>query len=81
LNLLKHGLDFVDAPDIFEGVYFSIEDLRKKYGETRHICYGTINKTMVVMAYTERGNNIRIISLRKANEREKARFQNRLGSP
>lgn len=33
LNLQQHGLDFVDAALVFEGLTFSFEDARFAYGE------------------------------------------------
>jgi uncharacterized protein len=33
LNLKDHGLDFVDAHSVFEGVTFTFEDDRFAYGE------------------------------------------------
>ena len=34
-NLKAHGLDFVDALRVFEGVTFTFEDDRFSYGEQR----------------------------------------------
>ena len=36
-NLEKHGVDFVDAPLVFEGVTFTFEDDRFSYGEQRFV--------------------------------------------
>ena len=49
-----------------------MEDTRKDYGETRIICYGTLQDRMVVIGYTPRGPDRQIFSMRKANAREKA---------
>jgi uncharacterized DUF497 family protein len=32
-NIKAHGLDFADAPSVFEGVTFTFEDDRFGYGE------------------------------------------------
>lgn len=68
------GLDFADAVLVFEGVTFEVEDTRRDYGETRIICYGILQGRMVVIGYTPRGESRHIFSMRKANEREKARI-------
>ena len=79
-NLRKHGLLFEEAAEVFEGEYFSNQDVRKKYGEDRFQCLGVSAGRIVVVVYTKRGNKYRIISLRKANEREKKSYKKRLGS-
>ena len=72
-TLTERGLDFADAPLIFAGVTVEIEDTRKNYGEKRVICYGVLVGRVVVVGYTPRGADRHVFSMRKANEREKAR--------
>ena len=72
------GLDFADAELVFAGVTLEVEDTRKNYGEVRIICYGLLDGRMVVLGYTPRGADRHIFSMRKANEREKARIAPRL---
>ncbi len=73
-TLAERGLDFEDASAIFEGITVEIEDLRKDYGESRIICYGLLQGRIVVVGYTPRGPVRHIFSMRKANDREKARL-------
>ena len=73
-TLSERGLDFADAPLIFAGVTVEIEDTRKNYGEKRVICYGLLAGRVVVVGYTPRGADRHVFSMRKANEREKARI-------
>ena len=73
-TLTERGLDFADAALIFAGVTVEIEDTRQDYGETRVICYGLLAGRVVVVGYTPRGADRHIFSMRKANEREKARI-------
>ena len=40
LNLKEHGLDFVDAPRVFEGSTFTFEDDRFAYDEQRFVTLG-----------------------------------------
>jgi uncharacterized DUF497 family protein len=73
-TLTERGLDFTDAELVFEGVTLEIEDIRKEYGEERIVCYGTLAGRMVVIGYTPRDAERHVFSMRKANEREKARI-------
>jgi uncharacterized DUF497 family protein len=73
-TLAERGLDFADAALVFAGVTLEVEDTRKNYGETRIICYGLLEDRMVVVGYTPRGADRHIFSMRKANDREKARI-------
>ena len=72
--LAERGLDFADAEIVFEGVTLEVEDTRKEYGEQRIICFGLLAGRMVVIGYTPRDADRHIFSMRKANEREKARI-------
>ena len=72
--LEDRGLDFADAALVFEGVTLEVEDIRRNYGEIRIICYGLLRDRLVVVGYTPRGASRHVFSMRKANEREKARI-------
>ena len=74
VNLKEHGLDFVDAPRVFEGLTFTYEDDRFAYGEQRFVTLGLLAGVPVSVAHTESDDEIRIISFRKATEREARRF-------
>ena len=73
-TLSERGLDFADAAIVFAGVTLEIDDTRKDTGEKRVICYRLLDGRMVVVGYTPRGADRHIFSMRKANEREKARI-------
>jgi len=73
-TLAERGLDFEDAVIVFEGVTVEVEDTRRNYGEPRMICYGLLSGRLVVVGYTPRGATRHVFSMRKANEREKARL-------
>jgi uncharacterized DUF497 family protein len=73
-TLAERGLDFADATLIFAGVTVEVEDTRRNYGEKRIICYGLLAGRVVVVGYTPRGADRHVFSMRKANEREKARI-------
>jgi len=73
LNLRKHGIDFADSAKIFRGITFTAEDTREDYGEQRFLTLGLLEDQVVSIAHTEQGEEIRIISIRKAMKHE-ARF-------
>ena len=72
-NLRKHGIDFRDAQKIFRGFTLTAEDDRESYGERRFLTLGLLEDQVVSVAHTEQGEDIRIISIRKATKHE-ARF-------
>lgn len=74
-NIEKHGLTFDDAELVFSGITKTVVDDRYNYGEIRHITFGMLASRAVVIAHTQREERIRIISMRKANEREKKYYQ------
>ncbi|HYE36769.1 BrnT family toxin [Methylocaldum sp.] len=78
-TLHDRGIDFADAVEVFAGTTLDFEDERKDYGEARIITVGHLRGRMMVVVWTSRGNARHIISMRKANEREKARFGQRFG--
>jgi uncharacterized DUF497 family protein len=73
-TLTERGLDFEDAAVVFAGTTVEIEDTRRAYGEQRMICYGWLAGRLVVVGYTPRGAVRHVFSMRKANDREKARL-------
>jgi uncharacterized protein len=76
--LENRGLDMADAVDVFAGKTLTVQDTRQDYGEDRFITIGRLNKRMVVLVWTPRGEVRRIISMRKANDREQALYGPRL---
>ena len=78
-TLAERGLDFKDAGLVFAGTTFEVEDTRKNYGETRIICFDVLRGRIVVVGYTPRGADRHVFSMRKANDREKARLATLLG--
>jgi len=71
-NLQAHGVSFELAKTVFNDV-FAIERLddREDYGEERFVVIGMAKgHIMLYVAYTERDQRIRIISARRATERE-----------
>ncbi len=69
-NLEDLGLDFIDAPRVFEGTTFTHEDDRFAYGGQRFVTLGLLAGIPVSIAHTENEHEIRIISFRAAARRE-----------
>ena len=71
-NLVKHGVAFEEASTIFgDPSSLTIPDPEHSRMERRHITMGTaFNGKLLVVVHTDRGDNIRIISARRASRRE-----------
>ena len=75
-NIAKHGIDFTDVREMLAGPMLVSSDIRKDYGEARQIGFGFVRRRFLVVVFTEREPGaIRIISVRKANRREKDYFE------
>jgi uncharacterized DUF497 family protein len=77
-NFDEHGLRFEDAALVFTSQTITFEDNRENYREIRYITLGLLAERVVILVHTIRDNRIRIISMRKANEREKKIYYERL---
>ena len=77
-TLLERGLDFARFAEVFDGIHFTGQDKRMDYEEDRFITVGWLDAHMVVMVWTPRGEVRRIISMRKANDREKTLYNSHL---
>ncbi len=78
-NFAKHGLDFADAEQVLTGPCVTFVDGRFDYGEEQLITLGVLARRVVIVAHTPRGDNTRIISMRKANRREQKIYHERSG--
>lgn len=78
-TLVERGLDFARAAEVFAGQHFTAPDLRVDYREERFITVGMLDARLIVMVWTPRGNARRIISMRKANDREKEGYAQEMG--
>lgn len=71
-NLKKHGYDFDEAPQVIKSASaMTFEDRRFPYGEQRFITLGMLRGNVVVIATAETDQEIRVISMRKAQRNEK----------
>ncbi len=77
-TLLHRGVDMAHAAEVLVGRTFTTKDERFDYGEDRFITFGLLNGRMMFVAWTLRDEVYRIISMRKANDREQKEFGPRL---
>lgn len=70
-NIAKHGVDFTEAEKFDWATAIETQDTRFDYDEVRWVALGYIRKRLHVLIYTKRLGKIRLISLRRANNREK----------
>lgn len=74
-NIEKHNLSF-DNVTLFDWTVSLVEpDVRFEYGEDRYIAYIPYRDRLYVVCFTPRATSYRIISLRKANERERKHYE------
>ena len=72
-NIALHGLDFEGTDAIGDSFTVTREDGRDVYDEPRWVTIGVLNGEVVVLVDTERGGDMHVISLRKA-EKHEARY-------
>ena len=77
-TLKERGLDFADAEEVFAGLTLTLPDIRRDYGEDRFQTYGLLDGRLVMVVWTERGEDRHVMSMSKCNEREQAKFKARL---
>ena len=76
-NIEKHGVSFEEASTVFrDPLSLSIDDPLHSTGEVRMVQIGSSHKNrLLVVVHTERGDNIRIISARKATKEERNNYE------
>jgi len=73
-TLATRGLDFADADAVIDGAVWEFVDDRVDYGEERITTIGFLRERMVVVVWTQRGEDRHVISMRRANKREQTRY-------
>lgn len=73
-NVRDGGLSFERAAEFDFQTSLVFADERKENGETRYVALGHLAERLHVLCFTEVTDGIRVISLRKANSREVARY-------
>ncbi len=73
-NVRERGLSFERAAEFdFVSALIAVDD-RKEYGEARYVALGMLGERLHVLCFAEAVDGIRVISFRKANQREVARY-------
>ena len=76
-TLADRKVDFEDAAQVFAGRTLTIKDDRFDYGEERFQTVGFLEGRMVMIVWTPRGDARHVMSMRKCNDREQARYAHR----
>jgi uncharacterized protein len=76
-NYEKHGVRFSESLPVFEDDYAStVSDIESDPGELRYVSIGMgVKGRVLVVIYTYRGANIRIISARLAEPHESTQYE------
>ncbi len=79
-NMLKHGVSFPEASTVFgDPNSWTIPDPAHSSVEDRFVVLGrSYRAKLMVVVFTERGENIRIISARSANRKERETYEKSL---
>ncbi len=73
-TMRERGLDFASVAAAQWDDALTVEDARGDYGETRFVSLVPIDGRLCVVAWCRRGEALRVISLRKANARERKAY-------
>ena len=73
-NVRKHGVDFAAVEHFEFDTAVIVVDDRKDYGEARYRAFGMIEGRFYVLIFTARGEQTRVISLRRGNDRERKSY-------
>lgn len=73
-TLRERGLDFASVAEADWDAALTAEDDRADHGETRFVSLVPIHDRLCVVAWCVRGERLRVMSLRKANARERKRY-------
>jgi uncharacterized DUF497 family protein len=79
-NLRKHGIDFVDAKEIWHGEVLEVPSAQQEHGEERHLAYGVLDGRIIAVVFTWRGEARRLISARRARSNERQDYQDIFGA-
>jgi len=69
-NIDKHGVSLEMAALLDWSEVMAYVDARADYEEVREVGFGVINERLYCVVFTQRGDSMHIISMRKANKRE-----------
>ena len=73
-NIAERGLSFDLAEDFDWSTALIAEDARQDYLERRYQALGMIDERLHMLVFTPREGAVHVISLRRANKRERIRY-------
>jgi uncharacterized DUF497 family protein len=73
-NEVERGLPFHRASEFDWSSALVLQDMRRDYGELRFQAIGFIEQRLHVLVFTARADALHVISLRRANRRERSRY-------
>lgn len=76
-NISKHGIDFIDACAVFEGIY--VRWRLPRAIEARWMAVGLMHGIEIAVVYTVRQRNCRLISARRAHSSERRKYHSAVG--
>jgi len=81
-NLKKHKISFEEAKTVFADPFsITVDDPKHSIDERRFVDIGAAaNGKVFVVSYTQRGENIRLISCRKSTKAERKIYEERENS-
>lgn len=74
-NIEQRGLSFDQVADLDWDNAWIYQDERNEYNEIRFVAYSMLDKRLHFVCFTETKDGIRVISFRKANNREVKRYE------
>ena len=73
-NMALRGLPFTFAEEFDWSTALIAQDTREDYPEPRYQALGFIDELLHMLVFTPRGSVVHVISLRRANRRERKRY-------
>lgn len=74
INRAKHGVSLGRANDFdFRSAFFAVDN-RSDYGEIRYLAIGFLDTRLFALIFTEDGEDLRAISLRRATKQERSLY-------
>jgi uncharacterized DUF497 family protein len=80
-NIAARGLSFERVAELDWNTVLLVEDTRRDYGETRARVFAFLDGRLHIAVVTPRGEDLRVISFRRASRKEERLYENEKGRP